>query len=147
MSLLLFIGQGAAGNVASVPLPEPSDAFQVSKLVGASAAYAGAIFATDGWVYALQYNGNSTKVGRWLNSGENTSFWISRTIDSGTLTNLDAGAGPLALTTSREYSQLETVYANIDTATVSFSISTDVSGTPVVATGTYVISAELGPST
>ena len=69
-------------------------------------------------------------------NGSAGDFYVSRTIDSGTLTT-DAGAGPLQLNTDRDYS----INGLNKTTQVSFEISDDVSGSPVRASVTYVFQA------
>jgi hypothetical protein len=141
MSLVLFQHKGIGGNVAALPAFEV-DTFKREVLVG-SECYAGVKFDADGVIYSMQSNGGWSSVGSWLLSGVNTAFWVTSVIDSGAL-GTDAGRGPLAMSTDREFSVLEEVYGQTDDAQVSFEISTDVSGTPIVATGTYVIQASLG---
>jgi hypothetical protein len=108
-----------------------------------SPVYSGAKFDGDGDVYAYSATGSWQRIGTWLVAGAATGYYISRTVDSGSL-NVDAGAGPLQMNTDREYSISWGPVASSKTAAISFQISSDVSGSPIVATGSYTFEAEGG---
>lgn len=103
---------------------------------------AGIVFGADGVVYEVQSNDTLSAVFSWLLSGTASGFYISRVVDSGAIST-DAGAGPLQLNVDRRYSLIEATFGNSEEATVTFEISSDVSGTPVVADNQYLIRADL----
>ena len=133
-----MINSGATS--AAVQVPSGID-FTRSAISGT--VYSGVKFDADGSVYARTAAGAWQVVGTWLVAGSAGGYWISRTIDSGTLTT-DAGAGPLVQSTDREYDRQKDGGNGVVSSTVTFSISSDVSGSPVVASGTYVFEAERG---
>lgn len=105
--------------------------------------HAGIRFGSDGVLYKIQSNGGfSAIIGQWLLSGSSSSFWVERTIQSGTI-EVDAGAGFLIMSSNRDYdSQL--AVAGVKEATVSFKISSDSGGVTIVAEATMNFSNEQG---
>jgi len=98
-------------------------------------------FGADGILYLIQNNGGTSAViGEWLANGVASDFYVSRTIDSGTLV-VDAGAGPLQLNANRGYQILRSTIG-IDEATITCTLSNDISGLPILATATYDFKAE-----
>lgn len=130
--------QGSVTNAVQVP---PLLTF--GRALASGTVYSGAKFDADGSIYARAATGAWQLVATWLVAGSAATYYLSRTIDSGTLTT-DAGAGPLQMNTDREYDIQKSSGLGVRTAMVSFSISNDVSGTPVVASGTYSFEVERG---
>ena len=108
-----------------------------------STCHSGVDFSSTGVLCTIQANGGfSAVMNEWLNSGSASGFYLQRTILSGTL-GVDAGAGWLQLSTSRTYDN-QKVSAGIKTTEVFFELSSDVSGTPLVATATMTFISEQG---
>jgi len=108
-----------------------------------STCHSGVDFSSTGVLSTIQANGGfSAVMNEWLNSGAASGFYLQRTILSGTL-EVDAGAGWLQLSTSRTYDN-QKVSAGIKTTEVFFELSSDVSGTPLVATATMTFISEQG---
>ena len=118
----------------------PSNEFATGGVSGT--IFSGVKFDADGNMYERQAAGGWSNVGSWLLRGTNTTFYISRTEDSGTLTT-DAGAGPLQMNADRIYDVQQAIDGE-KMANVTFSISDDVSGSPVVATRTLIFTAIRG---
>ena len=137
MSLTLFLPTGAAANVVKIPNVD------YTRYAPTGTVYSGAKFDADGNVYARTAGGAWQMVGAWLVAGSASTFYLSRTIDSGTLTT-DAGAGPLQMNTDREYDKQKSGGNGAVSCYVTFSISSDVSGSPVVASQTLYFEAERG---
>ncbi len=129
----MFINQGASTEVVQFV------SHNFSRVGETGTIYSGVKLDNDGNLYARQAAGGYTSIGSWLLNGVNSGFFVTRVIDSGTLTT-DAGAGPLVLSTDREY-DVRRSGAGTKTATVSFEISDDVSGAPIRAMITYVFTA------
>lgn len=101
---------------------------------------AGVRFGSNGTFSLFQANGGVSAIGgEWLVNGTPSTFYVSRTIDSGTLTT-DAGAGPLQMNSTRDYNIQQTSNGTKDT-TCTFNISDDVSGSPVIATAEIIMQA------
>lgn len=140
MSLTLFIHTGTASNAVRVP-----SGIDFSRSAVSGTVYSGAQFNSDGNLYARTADGAWQQITSWLVAGAASTYYISRTIDQGVLTT-DAGAGPLQMNTTREYDRQKSGGSGLVTSMVTFSISNDVSGSPVVASGTYTFEAERGIS-
>ena len=135
MSLIQFIHGGLSAEVAQFI----SHDFSRTGFNGT--VYSGLKLDSDGNLYARQADGGWSSIGAWLLNGANTGFFATTVIESGTLTT-DAGRGPIVLSSDRIYDVQVTT--SIKTCTVSFEISTDVSGSPIVASITHVFTAEKG---
>ncbi|GAF68642.1 unnamed protein product [marine sediment metagenome] len=139
MSLIRTLHGGATGEAVQIP-------DRVFIQVGYDKpCHAGVKFDADGDIYSKQANGGWSKVATWLLVGGSGDFYLSRVIDSGSL-DTDAGAGPLLMSTDREYSLEDGIFGGLEdgeSAQVSFEISTDVSGSPVAAANSYNIAAVL----
>ena len=135
MSLIQFIHSGVAAEVARF-------VEHVFRRLGTTGTvYSGLKLDNDGNLYSRQVGGGWSNIGSWLLNGANTGFFVTTVIESGTLTT-DAGRGPIVLSSDRIYDVQVTT--SIKTCTVSFEISTDVSGSPIVASITHVFTAEKG---
>jgi len=104
-------------------------------------AYSGVKFDNDGNLYVLRGTNNYGLLTAWLVKGSASSFYISRVIQSGSL-NVDAGAGPIIMSTDRLYS-IQRIFEGEQNATIDFEISSDVSGAPVLANGQIILTAEI----
>ena len=134
MSLIQFIHQGPTAEAAQLI---EHDFFRSGP---AGTIYSGVKFDDDGNIYARQTGGGWSSLGAWLLNGANTGFFVKRNVDSGTLTT-DGGAGPIVLSSDRIY-DVQISVNGIKTTTVSFEISNDVSGSPILAMITHVFTAE-----
>ena len=126
MSLMRTILQSVADNTVSIPNTNFANFDPESGPI-----YSGVKFDNDGKVYKRQKNGGWSSYGTWLVKGAAGSYYIQRTIDSGTLTT--DGTDGVVLSTDRIYSILQSTPYATKTATVTFEISTDAPGTTVVA--------------
>lgn len=105
--------------------------------------HAGVQFGSDGVLFKIQSEGGlSAIIGQWLLSGSAASFFLQRTIISGTL-EVDAGTGFLQLNANREYDNQKST-AGVKTTVVFFELSSDVSGVPIVDTATMIFECEQG---
>ena len=129
--------EGAPGDTVSISNRT------VSNVRTVGTCFAGIKVDSDGALYQRQANGGYSAInGEWLVNGTPATFYVSRTIVSGTLTT-DAGAGPLQLNVDREY-DVQQVTPGTKTATISIDISDDVSGTPILDSAQFVFRAEQG---
>ena len=133
----LYASAGDPGDTVSITNMAVDNATLVSP------AFSGVRLGSNGGLDIRQHTGSWSSVnGEWLVKGTASDFYVSRTIDSGTLTE-DAGAGPLQLNATRAYSITQTG-DGIKTATITLDISDDVSGIPIVASAQYVLTIEVG---
>ena len=135
MSLIQFIHSGVSAEVVQFI------SHDFSRIDESGTIYSGIKLDDDGNIYARQAGGGWSSIGAWLLNGVNTGFFVKRVIDSGTLTT-DGGAGPIVLSSDRIYDVQSAV--GIKTTTVSFEISNDISGSPVLAQITHTFTAEKG---
>lgn len=81
----------------------------------------------------------------WRADGASNQFWVSRTIlSSGSLTT-DPGTGWLACTSDRIYDVQTTESFTTKNCNILLQISTDSSGTPVIAEAKYELSVRKEP--
>lgn len=104
--------------------------------------YSGVRFGADGSLYERQPAGGWSRFGTWLYNGTASTYYLSRSIDAGTLTT-DAGAGPLQMNSNRDY-DIQLSSNGSKTTSVTFDISDDVSGSPVIDTQTWTFNIERG---
>lgn len=139
MSVMLMpILHGGAGSNAVQLLPANAINSRTE-----TPCYSGIRLDSDGNTYIQQRNGNWSKVGQWLLFGSASSFNVTRTIDSGTLTT-DAGAGPLALSTDRTYSITNSSWGTTKRTVITLVLD---AGGGDLAEMEYTLSAELTGST
>jgi hypothetical protein len=139
MSLIKRLHGGVTGS--SVFLPYNID--QLETIKATKPCYAGIRIAADGDVYALSAAGVTwQRVGTWLLVGASSAFYVSRSIDQGTLST-DAGAGPLVCSTNRDYKIINVTHKSTEIASITLDIASDVSGAPIVATRSYTLSANI----
>ncbi len=132
---LMYINRGEVGSAVNLP------ANIFDNFVQSGLCYSGLRVGADGNLYERHPTGGWSRFGTWLFTGTSDGYYLSRSIVSGTLST-DAGAGPLQLNVNRDY---DVQIANGEKiATIQFDISSDVSGTPIVATAIYVFFANSG---
>lgn len=103
--------------------------------------YSGVQFGSNGTLYAIQNNsGTSAIIGQWLVNGTASDFYVSMTINSGTL-DTNAGAGPLQLNANRLY-RINQSMIGVKTTTITCTISDDASGSPILSAATFTFIAE-----
>lgn len=127
--MVLFAGaasQGANSEVVQIPV---FTGFSTTGMEGT--IYSGVRFGSDGNLYRRQAAGGWSVFAQWLVNGTASNFYLSRTINDGTLTE-DAGSGQLQMNVNRDFDVQTAIEVEV-TASVSFQLSDDVSGTPVVA--------------
>lgn len=135
MSMLLF------GDSSADTVQVPTASFGTTRTT--SPCYSGVRFGSSGTLYRFKNDGTVQPVGAWLLKGSAANYFLFRTVDSGTLT-VDAGTG-LQMNANRDYNVQDTTPTNALEATVTYSISTSTTGTPVVASGTYMFEANYEP--
>ncbi len=108
--------------------------------------YAGVKFDGDGNLYVRQSNGSYGAAEAWLVSGSAGTFYLSRSIFSGTL-NDDAGSGPMVMSSDRVYSIEQDFEGEAKITEIDFEISNDSSGSPIVASGRITLEAATGEPT
>ncbi len=119
----------------------PSSDFVSNFRVGE--CHAGVRYKSDGFEEAKNSIGGwlpTNNRGLWLDVGESGNVWVERTINSGSLTNEDPGAGRHNLGTTRTFSQYR-VGLGTDTANVTFDFWSAASGGVLLDTVTFNISA------
>lgn len=107
-----------------------------NELFFGGACHSGIKLGSDGVLSTIQNNGGfSAIIGEWLLSGGAAGFFVQRTIISGTL-EVDPGGGFLQLNADRTYDNQSTTGTKI--TEVFFEFSSDIGGTPIVATVTHI---------
>ncbi len=134
---LLAAFAGAHGGLVVSPLGTSI----FNSRVGAD-CFAGVRFNNDGTEQASD-NVGTFNVSRfnWLDQGAAVQVWVERTINSGTLDWMDAGAGRLQLNTTRSFGNTRTTIG-MDTTNVTFDFYDAASGGKLLATVTYDIISE-----
>ncbi len=113
----------------------------VSNVVSGGTCHSGIQLDNDGILYLVQGNGGlSAVVGEWKINGASASFFVQRTIISGTL-QVDPGAGFLVLSTDRLYDNQKSS-VGIKTTEVFFEIADDAGGTNIIDTATMIFVSE-----
>jgi len=133
MSLLFFTNGSAVSNAVQLPANNfrnrPGDIIP---------NYSGVKIDADGGLYEMTPGGGWSRYSTWLLAGTNTTYYVSRSVIEGSLT-VDAGVGPLQCNADREY--YITTNGPLKLTTVRFDLSNDSSGSPIVASASYVFSA------
>lgn len=107
--------------------------------------YSGVKFDADGGIYERHPTGGSwSNIGTWLLDGTNSTFYLRRTIDTGTLTS-DAGGtiGSLVQLSSDRIYDVQKINNGEKEANVTFTI-VNVGDTVTFATRTYTFLAIRG---
>ena len=133
MSLIQFIHKGTAPEVVQFITHD------FSRIGEAGTIYSGIKFDNDGNIYARQTDGGWSSIGSWLLNGANSDFFVKRVVDTGTLTT-DGGAGPIVMSSDRIY-DVQRSTLGIKTTAVSFEMSNDISGSPILAMITHTFTA------
>lgn len=115
----------------------------VSNSLESGTCHAGVKLASDGVLSTIQANGGFSVVsGEWLLSGSASTFFVKRTIITGTL-EVDPGTGFLQLNADRIYDN-QKASAGFKSTTIFLEISSDVSGTPILDTATMIFLCQQG---
>lgn len=129
---------GGGGSAAPVQLPDLSSFanFEISGPV-----YSGIQFNSDGGIYRMSESGTWQYTGKdWLLEGAASAYYLVRTVNGPDSLNEIDGGTLQQMNTTRSYA-LSTNFER--ECGIEFSISSDASGTPVVAgPKTYTLSAE-----
>ncbi|MGY8962553.1 MAG: hypothetical protein ACKVKT_03245 [Rhodospirillales bacterium] len=106
--------------------------------------HSGVRFASDGVLFLIQSNGGFSSVsGEWLLVGSAASFYLKRTITSGDLqTDTNGDALWHIMNATKTFEITQAVPDLEKSSTVFFEISSDASGSPVIATATMTFTAE-----
>lgn len=137
MSLTLFIPTGAAANAVQVP------SVDLFRSAASGTVHCGVRFGSDGNIYVKTAAGAWQMHSTWLVAGAATTYYLSRVISAGTLTT-DAGAGPLQMNANRDYDRQKSSGNGVVQTDLTFFISNDSSGSPVVASGDIRLIIERG---
>ncbi len=107
----------------------------ITRLASSGTVNSGIQLNSSGVEFLYQANGGLSQVtGEWLVSGSAATFFVQRTILEGTL-ETDPGAGFLQLNVTRDYINKKSS-TGPKVTTIFLEISSDVSGTPIVASAT-----------
>ncbi len=110
---------------------------------GSGTCHSGVVFGSDGILSKIQAEGGLSSIsGQWLVSGTASTFYLQRTITSGTL-EADPGTGFLQLNAARTFDNQKSS-AGEKTTVVFFELSSDVSGVPIVDTATMTFVSDQG---
>ena len=131
-----IVGGSAAG--AAVQLP----AVDTRNTSSSSPVYAGLRFDSDGNIYRMSAAGLWQQVDAWLLEGSASTYYLFRTIDSGTLNN-DDGDGNQLDTDDLDFWISNTTEWFGRSTTVTFNIADDTLGANVIATRSYTFYAFL----
>jgi len=103
--------------------------------------HAGVKIGSDGALYTQHALGGWSAIdGEWFVNGSAGGFYVSKTLESGTLTT-DAGAGPIQTNVDRIYDIQEATTGLTKTAVITINISDDITGLPILATAVFSLSA------
>lgn len=111
----------------------------------ANPTIAGVQYNLSGVEYSTQFSGNgayNVSRGNWLDTGLNSEVWIERTLNVGTLTHADPGAGRKVLSTTRSYAVHDaTIPGGSVDCTVTFDFWDAASGGSLLDSVTIDLSA------
>lgn len=142
----MFLGGGLISQYAS-PVTVQLPAIVCANTVNppSSIAYSGLRFDNDGQIYRMSGGGAWNATATWLLDGAASSFYLFRTVDTGSLTN-DDGDGTQMNTADIDFWVSTTTEWFTKTAKVTFNITSDAGGSNVLATRQYTFSATLNGS-
>ena len=104
--------------------------------------FSGIQLQLTGDLFYRQTNGGLSQIaGQWLIFGSPGTFYVQRTIISGTL-ETDPGPGFLQLNATRSYTNRKDTIG-VKTTEVFFEISDDVSGVPVIEMASMIFESEV----
>jgi len=133
----MLIHQNHTSEGSSPPAVHVTDRTVDNERFFGGACHSGIKLGSDGVLSIFQPDGGfSAIIGEWLLSGGAAGFFVQRTIVSGTL-EVDPGAGFLQLNADRIYDNQKSTMGT-KTTEVLFEFSSDMSGTPIVATVTHI---------
>lgn len=108
--------------------------------VTSAECHAGIVLAGDGVAFTKNPNNSDSQItGEWLITGSAASFYVQRTIITGSL-DTDPGSGFLQLNSTRTYAILQSGLGR-QAAQIFLEISDDASGIPVVESATITMEA------
>ena len=135
----MFLGGGLlSGSVTAAVVQTP--AIDLSNQGTNTTVYSGIRWDSDGDIYKLSTSGAWNSAATWLLSGAASSYYLFRTVDSGTL-DVDDGDGNQLNTGDLDYSIANSVAWFTKTAQVTFSIADDTAGSNVLASRQYSLVA------
>ena len=127
---------GGSGAAVQLPL------INVGNDGTSSPVYSGLRFDSDGNIYRMSATGTWQAEATWLLEGAASTYYLFRTVNTGSLTN-DDGDGNQLSTDDLDFWISNSVTWFERTCAVTFSISDDTLGSNVIATRQYNFSAEL----
>lgn len=128
------ITNGPTVNVGAIQTP-------VSNITTSGTCYAGVDIRATGSAYRIDNTGGATYTGVWLTSGASNEVWVQRTINSGTLSTDEIGAGRVSCSTDRMV-RIQTI--NYKTTTVTLYFYDAASGGNLLGTRQVILEAESG---
>jgi len=142
----MFLGSGIIPIYATpvvVQLPALTFSNTARVALGDSICYSGIRFGSDGNIYKMTKTGAWQGTGSaWLLDGSAASYYLIRSVTSGSLNNDDDGTLQ-QMNANLDYSLFETLSWSTNTANITFSIADDAGGTNILATRSYGLSAFL----
>ncbi len=134
------------GSVMDFRLSVAASATNISTLVVGATCYAGVTFSTDENEYNNQGFGDDSTVDavfvkKYIINGDNDEVWVDRTVNSGSLTHEDPGAGRKQLNTTRRYATHRTTIG-VQAANVTLDFYDAATGGSLLQTITFNITAE-----
>lgn len=108
--------------------------------------YSGVKLDSDGSQYYMDNTGAwqvDTSPNTWLIAGTSDKFWVRATLNSGSLDHLNSGTGSwLQLNTDKNWAFFDSTSGDgADAVSLTLEISTNSSGTNILDTVTYTMSA------
>lgn len=135
----MFLNTGLVGGGGGVSVQLPGISLGNRSLI--PTVYSGIRFDDDGQIFIMDANGSWQSSDTWLLEGAASSYYLHRTIDTGTLSNDDGDARQLN-TGDLDYWVSNSVGWFTLTATVTFEIADDGIKSNVYATRTYELIAD-----
>jgi hypothetical protein len=140
MQHIIHDTEGSIGNAVQLP------ALSLHNIGGpgfGGTVHSGVRLGSDGMIYRQQTNGSWSAQGQWLLGGTNSTFYVSRVVNSGTL---DTDGGTIQQLNANEDYGTETMLPVEKAASITLSIYDN--GTETVQNGfpisrTYSLSAEI----
>lgn len=134
------------GSMGGAPVPDPEvspNTSGVNRTINTGTCYAGVEYNNSGAEWASTNTGAFTSSrGDWLDVGNSSDVWVSRTINSGSLNWEDPGTGRHNLGTTRRFGIQSSV--GLRTANITVNFYDAASGGSLLGSATYLLSAEQG---
>ena len=138
MSLMSqIIASSAPGSGGSIELP--TLILENAQRESSETIYSGIKIDADGYVYRRSTYGTWQNVSPWLLNGSASTYYVSMTINSGTLTT-SSGTGPLQCSTDRSWEISGS--STPKTATITLTLADNTTGAPVLKSRQYFLSIE-----